>query len=207
MLFSLASAGLSVFGVMKHLLGHGFSSLVYYTLDSNVFLAVAALIYCGNLFPVLFGWKKAIPGTVRKLKYIATAAISITFFVVLFVLPFYYDSYFAGLRTLLFSGSNLYLHLLSPLCAIASFLCFDPVSERSKALPFLSILPMLAYALVTTLLNLLRVIYGPYPFLRVYEQPVWVSVLWFFGLALFALAIGAGLYLGQRSMRRPPKKR
>ena len=39
-------------------------------------------------------------------------------------------------------------------------------------------LPTLIYALILMALNLMRVVEGPYPFLRVYEQPVYMSIIW-----------------------------
>ena len=39
-------------------------------------------------------------------------------------------------------------------------------------------IPPVLYAAVIVTLNLTRTVRGPYPFLLVYEQPVWASLLW-----------------------------
>ena len=45
-----------------------------------------------------------------------------------------------------------------------------------------------AYAVILMMLNILWIADGPYPYLRVYEQPVWASVLW--GLAILGSTYG-----------------
>ena len=58
-----------------------------------------------------------------------------------------------------------------------------------------AMLPTLLYGTITMLLNILRKLNGPYPFLHVYEQPVYMSIIWFIaiigGSYLIALGIRA----------------
>ena len=42
----------------------------------------------------------------------------------------------------------------------------------------LAMVPTLLYGVVAIILNVLRVWHGPYPFLYVYEQPVWLTAVW-----------------------------
>ena len=82
----------------------------------------------------------------------------------------------------------LYHHLLCPLAAFFGFILFEkepPLHRRDVLLP--TVLTLI-YAVVLIVLNIVRVVEGPYPFLRVYAQSVWVSILW----ALVILG-GAGL--------------
>ena len=52
----------------------------------------------------------------------------------------------------------------------------------------MALLPTLVYALVLVILNLAKLVDGPYPFLKVYQQPVYMSCIW-------VLAILGGAYL------------
>ncbi len=77
---------------------------------------------------------------------------------------------------LLTESSMLYHHLLNPLCAFVSFVLL----EREPKLPARCV-PL---ALVPTHYgsggpaNYQRLITGPYPFLLVYQQTTWQTVLW-----------------------------
>lgn len=45
----------------------------------------------------------------------------------------------------------------------------------------------LVYGIVLIFLNIIHAVNGPYPFLMVYEQPVWATLLW-------AITILGGVY-------------
>ena len=42
----------------------------------------------------------------------------------------------------------------------------------------LILLPTIGYAIIALILNFAKLLYGPYPFLHVYEQPVYMSFVW-----------------------------
>lgn len=88
------------------------SPLRYFTMQSNILCAFSALLMCA--FPR--------NDTVWYLKYIGTAAVTITVLTVfLFLAP---SSGKGGLIQLL-KGWDLYLHLLNPLIALISFCVFE----------------------------------------------------------------------------------
>ena len=91
--------------------------------------------------------------------------------------------------------------------------------ERAPALPrhapLWAMVPTLLYGSVMLAANVAKVYKGPYPFLYVYEQPVWVSCLWVVlmlsGNALITMAVrrlaggrldGAGAF-GYNKEKRP----
>ena len=51
----------------------------------------------------------------------------------------------------------------------------------------------IAYAIVFITLNILKVYEGPYPFLMVYKQPVYMSIVWFILIVGGAFGIGKGI--------------
>lgn len=107
----------------------------YYTALSNVFCALACMAVAAcRLAGVL-------PQFVLLLKYIGTSAVTVTFLTVLvFLGPT------VGYKPL-FSGPDLWLHLICPVLAIVSYLAWDQVSG-GFGIVFLGMLPVAAYGLV-----------------------------------------------------------
>lgn len=112
----------------------GLRALRFFTVLSNLFCAVAALLVALTLPKIPYG--------IWIIKYIATCAVTVTCITVLvFLGPA------LGYKTLL-SGRDFYLHLAGPLLALLTF-CF---LERQHTLTFkasvLGVLPVLLYGLV-----------------------------------------------------------
>lgn len=169
----------------------------YYTILSNAFMLLSAAIwgvYTGEKLRDGFD----IPGWVRFLKYAATVTVLLTLVVVCAVLGPMSGDYFS----LLLSGSFLYLHLLCPIVAVVTFLAFDAEPEVKPAYVSMSLIPTVIYAAVALVLNIMDVWYGPYDFLHVYEQPVWLSVLWGVAILLVALLLAALLHRGSKKLHR-----
>ena len=113
----------------------------YFTVQSNAFCAFSALLMC------------AAPASrfVWMLKYVGTAAVTVTLFTVfLFLAPS-----LGSLRPLL-KGDNLFMHLLTPLAAIVSF-CFFEKRGLSFVSALWGMLPVVLYGL----LYLYKIIYAP----------------------------------------------
>lgn len=204
---------LEVFAIIVSIFEYGGASfLVYYTQESNVLLALACFLTAREELGEL---RRAVPGSpgstaegsalpraghstaVRTLKYAATCCTTITLLVVLTPLVIGIDNFtggtreigmFAAVSRVLLHDSAVFMHLLCPVLALVSLFAFE--RERCAHLCFGAVLwaelPTALYAAVTTPLNIARVIYGPYFFLHVYEQPVWQSVMW------CALIVGGG---------------
>ena len=103
----------------------------FFTVLSNDFCAAAALLFC---FAPTRSWA-------WTLKYIGTAAVTVTMLTVLFFL-----GPNMGYKKLL-TGADLFLHLLTPLCAILSF-CVWEKRGMSFLFSLLGILPVLLYAIL-----------------------------------------------------------
>ena len=107
-------------GLVDALMGNAMvtpdKTLLYYTNQSNIFVAVVCLIFA--LWQIFA--KSPLPRWCYVVKYVATVAITITLLVFwLILVPFISDS------TDIFSLSSVCLHLISPLLAIADFILFD----------------------------------------------------------------------------------
>lgn len=118
--------------------------LRYFTMQSNLLCAAAALaVAVSRLFGEPAPW-------VLALKFVGTAAVSVTMLTVIFFL-----GPTLGYK-LMFSGPDLWLHLICPVLAIASFLLWDRAPMGPGAV-LLGGLPVLLYGC----LYLRKVIFAP----------------------------------------------
>lgn len=158
------------------------NTLIFYTEDSNFLALISSVLFS---YYIISG--KDMPDWLSILKYISTLSVTVTFFVVVFVLSWMTPD---GLVNLLISESMLYHHTLCPILAIITFVFFEKYwfgkKDIIKALYFTFI-----YAVIMIGLNILKIVDGPYPFLRVSFQPVWSSVMWIIIIIGFAYVLAA----------------
>ncbi len=159
-----------------------FITYEYYTDLSNLLL----LIVCA-IFLVYLVLGKKVPRWLEILKYSSTICLTLTFLVVVFILcPMNGFNY----GFMLFYKSLLFQHFLCPILSVLTFLCFDEIKITTAKENFYGILLTVIYGIVIMFLNILRYVEGPYPFLLVYEQPVWQSVGWIIILLSLTYFIG-----------------
>ena len=196
---------IGLIGLIETIIGFGNPALEYYTQLSNYFALISATIYTVYLYKNIKGKTKeknnnkeikntTIPKWVSILKYSSTLSLLVTFLVVVFILtPMF------GLKSfswMLFQGTNFYFHTVCPILTFISFIFFEKhnikgLRDNIRAMYFTMI-----YATLFIILNILRVVKGPYPFLMVYDQPIYMSVIWFilivggaFGLSMLIMWI------------------
>ena len=183
---------LEVVALVLSLAGQGVESFLFYTQDSNYFAMAASLLFCVYAVRELRGVGK-MPGWIHTFRYMAVSCLMLTFFVVITILmPM------SGENALfmLYGNSMLYQHTICPILAVFSFFVFESRTDLPGFDVIKALVPTLAYALMTITLNICKVIEGPYPFLMVYAQPWYASVLWciiILGIAGFLAAAVWGL--------------
>ena len=156
-----------------------------YTELSNIFNgAVCLLVGLWQLGCIFTG--RELPLWLKRLKFISTSCLAMTFLTVVIILaPMYEDG--NGWYIMLFTGSMLYHHFLNPVVAMVSFLLF----EREPRLPLasvpLALVPTIVYGVYDLWGNITGRIDGPYPFMRVYDQTIQESLMW------FAIILGTNL--------------
>jgi len=171
-------------------------AFIYYTQLSNLFLLITSIVNIVFCARVLTGRVKKIPHIVNRFSYISICTTTVTLIVVLFIL-----SWMVGdLVWILTSGAMLYTHTLCPILAIVMLRLFAPEKlQKTEAVYGLS--PTIAYAIVALAMNIARVWDGPYPFLQVYNQPVWASIAWSIVILGVAYLIARLLILPTRADR------
>lgn len=183
---NLAVVGMECSSVLISFLENGGESARYYTEDSNLLALIACgLLAAGTIAALIKGGEVA--HWMRILKYVAVCCLTLTFLVVVAILAPMEG--LRGYRMFLLEGRSLYEHLLCPVAAFLSLVLFERPLPRVKGTLLWAALPSGLYAVVIIILNLTRVLVGPYPFLRIYQQPVAMSVLWSVLILGGALAI------------------
>ena len=161
----------------------------YYTIDSNIFVLISAILYLIT--------RKNVPKAVQLAKYSSALSVLITFLVVVFVL---YPMYDFNFQFLFLAGPNLLMHVVCPLMTFISFVFFEENDlENSFKNNLRSLYFTLVYAIILISLNILKIVVGPYPFLKVYEQPVHMSILWICVILLGAFLLSR-LMMGLRKL-------
>ena len=165
----------------------GVGMLQYYTIDSNVLQLVVSI---GILVCLLRGQES--PVWLIVLHLVCAVCLTITFLIAAFVLApkegfaYYFLSNVAPIN-----------HFLGPLLSVAAFVFTQVETVLKRRMVLAPMVFTLLYGLTALLLNIARVLDGPYFFLRVYEVPVSTVVMWFLIIAALCLAFSA-LYMWLR---------
>ena len=168
----------------------GSEIFVYYTQDSNLLLMLCSAFFVIAAAAALLSGRSDTGIVPKVLRYMSTCLVSETFFVVLFILSPMFGGWPKGYTYMLFDGEMLWLHTVCPILAMVSLLLFEdnrPLTFRHTLYAFI---PTLVYAAVSITLNILRIWEGPYPFLYVYKQPVYISLIWMLVVPGMAYAFG-----------------
>lgn len=148
----------------------GFACFEYYTQDSNLFLMFTSLLYVISL---LISDKK-IPHIVSLLKYASTTSVVITFLTVVTILA----PVMGGYKAMLLDGTMLIHHLICPIFAFVTFVFFEKHNLNGLKDALISMIFTCLYGIIAVTLNVLKIMDGPYPFLKVYDQTILMSIFW-----------------------------
>lgn len=196
LILNIIIAILETIGLSMAIANRRADAFIYYTQLSNLFLLITSIVNIVFCTRVLTKRAKNIPHIINRFSYMSICTTTVTLIIVLFVL-----SWMVGdLWWILTSGAMLYTHTLCPILAIVMIRFFAPERlQKSEAIYGLS--PTIAYAIVGLTMNITRVWDGPYPFLQVYNQPVWASIAWSIVILGAAYIIARLLILPTRADR------
>jgi len=114
----------------------------FFTVDSNIFMGIIALVFAIFEIKLLKENIKEIPFVLYILNLVATSAVGLTFVVVFTYLgPICKD----GIITML-QNSNLFFHLIIPVFAMVNFVVFERTSIIRFKHCFFGTIPMLLYS-------------------------------------------------------------
>lgn len=119
----------------------GLRALRYFTVQSNLLVGLAALVYALFLVPVLRGKKDGVPVWAQVLLLMASASVGLTFLVVAcFFVPVLQAKD-------MFAGANFFFHLVVPLLSLVSYVLFDGFARIKTRVVPLGAVPMLLYGI------------------------------------------------------------
>ena len=176
--------------------GDGWSDLKYFTVESNLLVGVVAVIYLA--LRLVKGGE--LPKWLSVLKYLSTAAVFVTFtVVVVFLGPMY------GYGRMYY-GSNLFFHLLIPLAAILEYVFFG--EELSFRESFFAVAPPVLYG-IGYLTNCIVNGVGSWETVKNdwYQFLEWgygVGIVIFIVIAALAWGLGLAIRAGNRLARKIP---
>ena len=183
--------GMELVGTYHSFHEGGIQNLRYYTVLSNILAFIVSFLYV--TYYILNFTKKGtvFPKWLNQLKFTTCTCLTVTFVVVITVLiPM------DGIQSIdhyIFGSANIYHHVLCPIVMFFSFCVFEKERELTLRDNISAMIPTVIYALVMIILNLAKVLKGPYPFLYVYDQPIYISVIW--AVVILALTYVLGFVL------------
>lgn len=164
-----------IYSSILNLIEDGWGFFKYYTELSNMFGGITSAICLYHFICKKKNSAYNVPEWCTELKFFATCCLMLTFLVVVFLLAPEKGGWY-GYRTMLFGKTSICTHFLTPLTITISFLLFE--TEPLIKNIFRAIIPTLLYAVVIIILNIVKVLVGPYFFLHVYEQSVFMTLVW-----------------------------
>lgn len=187
---NLLIVALEIAGLILSVQKYGLGVFQFYTENSNYFALIVSTIFCMGCIVSLIK-STPIPNWIHTLRYISTACLTLTFVVISFVLSPLYPVKFVDW---LFKGSGLYQHLLCPIISFVSFVFIENTLRLSKKTIWIALAPTICYGVVCIVLNILKLMTGPYPFFYVYELPLYISIPSLIGMILLSFSISLILY-------------
>ena len=188
--------GFKFMGQFEVLSERNFKSFKYFTVDSNVFAGLVSLAYVIYKFTADGKKSEKLPRVFYILKLAATTGVTLTMMVTVFYLAPTSNGNFLHY----FMNSNFFMHLITPLLCIISFIFFEAAEPQKLIMSVPGIIPMLLYSFFYTPNVLLHLdngkvvrAYDWYNFLAGGAQTVWIVVpvlyliTWIFALGLWAL--------------------
>jgi len=154
----------------------GLRNFKYFTVLSNVSTMLVGICYI-ILYLMMKGQQKELPKWLRWLRYMVTNSLALTFVIVVTVLVPMGAKDGKGWALLYKNAQSLH-HIICPFLSVFSFCLFEE-GELRKWDIVIAIIPTIIYAILFSFLNLIKAVKGPYAFLEVYNQPVYLSIIWF----------------------------
>lgn len=156
---------------------NGINIFRYFTNDGNIFAMIVAIINIVYISICIIKNKN----NDSKIIYIFNLMSSVTLFLIFLVVVII----LAPISPMLVSGYNMIIeHVVVPFLCVCNFL-FLTNNKISKKMSLIGSLPLLLYGVIAIILCLTKVWTNeliPYPFLDIYNNPIWMTLLYAIGI-------------------------
>ena len=183
LLIVLASLGLYFSIVDKN-------AFLYYSDNAGMFVLSASILYV-----IIVLAKKEPNFLCLALRYVSTACLVLTlvgtFYVATTTGENYLDSFI--------KGSHLFNNLLCPIVSFVSFTLFEGDRRLNKKKTiWYALIPTVIYGVIMLVCNLTNTFTGPYPFMMINDNPVYVTVIVFVVTLVLNYIIGRFLLMSNQ---------
>lgn len=114
----------------------------FFTIDSNLLMGIAALLFAIQQWKVLKGKKRRIDIRFYVYKLMATCSVGLTFIIVFFYLSRITPNGFFSI----YMNQNLFFHGLIPLLSMINFILYEKTSQLEMKHTFMAMIPVILYA-------------------------------------------------------------
>lgn len=168
-------AFLEIIGFYIVIFKTGRISLLMYTIDSNILCLITSILF------IIFYLNKKDNKVIHTLRFITTLSLTITFIIASTIL-----SLTSGFYNMMFNGEFIFFHLLCPIISFVSFGLekYSITLKETLLVPLITII----YGVFVLILNILKIVEGPYPFFLVYQNELVITII-------SLIAIILGIYL------------
>ena len=176
------------------------SAFKYYTVDSNVFGGLLALVYIFFEIALAKGKITRLPKILHLLRLAAATGLTLTMLVTaFFLIPQFGEHWY-----ILYIDNNFFFHLTVPLLSIITFIFFEPDTEISLKDSLFGIITMATYAVFYTI-NVFAHLGNGHP-LKDYDWygflggKITNAVIAIPAMLLITWGISLGLWIGNRKI-------
>ena len=183
LLIVLASLGLYFSIVDKN-------AFLYYSDNAGMFALSSSIIYV-----IIVLAKKEPNFLCLALRYVSTACLVLTFIATFYVATTTGENYLDSF----IKGSHLFNNLLCPIVSVISFTLFEGDRRLNKKKTiWYALIPTVIYGIIMLVCNVSNTFTGPYSFMMINDNPVYVTVVVFIVTIILNYVIGRFLLLSNQ---------
>lgn len=183
LLIVLASLGLYFSIVDKN-------AFLYYSDNVGMFALSSSIIYV-----IIVLAKKEPNFLCLALRYVSTACLLLTFVGTFYVATTTGENYLDSF----IKGSHLFNNLLCPIVSFVSFTMFEGDRRLNKKKTiWYALIPTVIYGIIMLVCNVSNTFTGPYPFMMINDNPVYVTVIVFVVTIVLNYVMGRFLLLSNQ---------
>ena len=166
------------------------NAFLYYSDNAGMFALGSSIIYV-----IIVLAKKEPNFLCLALRYVSTACLVLTlvgtFYVATTTGENYLDSFI--------KGSHLFNNLLCPIVSVISFTLFEGDRRLNKKKTiWYALIPTVIYGIIMLVCNVSNTFTGPYPFMMINDNPVYLTVIVFVVTIILNYVIGRFLLLSNQ---------
>lgn len=148
----------------------------YYTYCSNLLAMINSILLCIFMYRYIKA-NVSMSKILYMINFVTTVSLALTMIVVITVLiPLQgaggVEKYITGdIRSMAF-------HIITPILSAIVFVIIRKYNSLNIIDIFIPLIPTIVYAIILLILNATRIVDGPYAFLKVHNQPLYMTIFW-----------------------------